>query len=503
MKVHFRNFLNWKSLPETFYLKRTWNRYDDRPVDAYESDIPATTIGRFLAKIRYHYIPAVRSREIFSDLLADLHDTLLQDETAGLRKSSDTLVTDLHRLTTDMSHKIKDKVRIESTINLPESLQDLFRALNFNTKFGEHDIALNLRGDGIQSRHLPFILNYISEKSDKYHVWGYEEAENSMELSRIFDMATDFRDLFSNSNQIFLTTHSPAFYDISGPKVAKWNAESINNDSITSTHLTPITSTSYVDETLGLLNVVTPRMKKLYEESENLKSSIERLREINKSVTSAVAYVEGPSDVKILEAAATALRYHGPALRFAAANGAGDITQFLKLSSRMNADSKPIIGLFDADARGRQEMDKFRNHYILKNSETRVVDKSKKIYALSLPIPHHLEDALTAFKTCGIGGLPLCIEFMFENEVLEAAMNEGAIAFEPRIARVKSEELPFEVSIEEIISSKIDSKYKYLCRKISDGSKGRFANWISQQSEGVFEPFRPLFEHLSEVLSID
>ena len=31
IKIHFHNFLKWKSLPDSFWLKRSWNRYEDRP----------------------------------------------------------------------------------------------------------------------------------------------------------------------------------------------------------------------------------------------------------------------------------------------------------------------------------------------------------------------------------------------------------------------------------------------------------------------------------------
>lgn len=68
MKVHFNNFLGWDSLPPQFAIKRTWNRYALTAVDSVPDDIPATTIGRFLNKIRYHYVPAVRSRDILTCL---------------------------------------------------------------------------------------------------------------------------------------------------------------------------------------------------------------------------------------------------------------------------------------------------------------------------------------------------------------------------------------------------------------------------------------------------
>lgn len=226
IRVHFNNFLGWKSLPKKFSVKRSWNRYEERPIDKYPENVPATTVGRFLNKVDYHYIPAVRDREIYGDLLADLHDTLVQDESVGLRESSAAFVHTLDDITSTMSERILERLKIDSRVNLPGDLQDFFRALDFSTEFNNFRVPLSRRGDGIQGRHIPFILDYISEKSNKYHIWGYEEPENSLELSRAFDMAEDFSQRFSRDNQIFLTTHSPAFYDITGPNSSRWLVES-------------------------------------------------------------------------------------------------------------------------------------------------------------------------------------------------------------------------------------------------------------------------------------
>lgn len=80
--------------------------------------------------------------------------------------------------------------------------------------------SLTARGDGIQSRHIPIVLKYIAQEDQKSRnkgsmkvctIWGFEEPENGLELSMAFKMADEF-DSYANDIQIFITTHSPAFY---------------------------------------------------------------------------------------------------------------------------------------------------------------------------------------------------------------------------------------------------------------------------------------------------
>lgn len=501
IKLTFNNFLGWRSLPDKFTVKRTWNRYDDLPVDTVDEDIPATTLGRFLAKLKYHYVPAVRSRDIFSDLLAELHDTLLQDESAGLRQSSDALVSDLHGITEDMSADILDRVKIESTIDLPESLADLFRALNFLTKFGEHDIPLMLRGDGLQSRHLPFILAYIAEKSQKYHIWGYEEPETSLELAKSFEMARDFKEKFSEDNQIFLTTHSPAFYDLSGDKVAKWYAESIQDEGITSTQLTPLTGAHDIDETMGLLNVITPRMRDVYAKSEALQSSLAEMAAQLAQADAPVCYVEGPTDALVLNAANERLNDPPLNVRFVSANGASDITQFLRVSSRVKDDERALCGLFDADATGRREYDKFKNLHLVDGTNFRIIDRKKRIFAGVYALPDHLGDAATSFEGLKLQ-IPLPLEFMFDKETVHAAIDLDILKLHPRKAKIANEEIPLEVRIDQIMTGKIDAEYIYLCQEIDSGSKTNFAEWILQRDNDVFEPFRTTLDAVASALAL-
>ncbi len=86
IRITFNNFQNWRSLPQKFSIKRSWNRYDSNPAELLPNGVPSTTIGRFLSGLAFHYIPAVRSREIFGHYLEGLHDSLMEDEQAGVQE---------------------------------------------------------------------------------------------------------------------------------------------------------------------------------------------------------------------------------------------------------------------------------------------------------------------------------------------------------------------------------------------------------------------------------
>ena len=90
----------------------------------------------------------------------------------------------------------------------------MYRTLNVTTHIEQGNINLNDRGDGIQARFIPSILNFISQGTTKMGIWGYEEPENSLEYNLALNMAKEFMG-YSGDNQIILTTHSPAFIRVS------------------------------------------------------------------------------------------------------------------------------------------------------------------------------------------------------------------------------------------------------------------------------------------------
>ena len=135
IKVTFNNFLRWQSLPAQFAIKRTWNRYAAQPVDTLPQEVTNSTVYRFLNRLSFHYIPAVRGRDIFQHYLNLLHDALIEDERAGVKNASDVLMAAINNSTTDMSDRIRTGLGFDSTIQVPKDMKDLFSALDFSTKF--------------------------------------------------------------------------------------------------------------------------------------------------------------------------------------------------------------------------------------------------------------------------------------------------------------------------------------------------------------------------------
>ena len=370
IKVTFKNFLHWKSLPDEFTIKRTWNRYEDRPTDdTYPQDLQQTTVGRFLNKLSFHYIPAVRGRDIFAHYLNALHDALIDDEKAGVKSASTQLMASINESTNDMSQRIKSGLNIDSNIQVPKDLRDLFSALDFSTRFSGYDILLQKRGDGIQARHIPFLLDFIARHSNKHHIWAYEEPENSLELSKAFELAEQFEKDFSKENQIYLTTHSPAFYDLSGTHVNKWIVRSISADAGDnvneySTKVESVGASDIADESLGIASLISSRAKELYLQINVLNVTKDKLEAKVAEASRMQVIVEGDSDKKILETAYSKL-FPGadPSFEFISAEGCKNVTYFLKAHKTLaKTHAFPIVGLYDNDHAGRGEVNEFKNH---------------------------------------------------------------------------------------------------------------------------------------------
>ncbi|MBP3192728.1 ATP-dependent nuclease [Natronogracilivirga saccharolytica] len=306
IKITFLNYLNWNSLPDSFYIKKSWNRYSHLPEINFSRDLNQQTVSRFLNNLNYQYIPAVRGRDMFSYFLGNLHDSLYEGERNNINESAKQLSDEINKSTETMSARIKDRLGFQSNIQAPNDLRTLFAAMDFSTRFSNFDIPLQMRGDGIQARHIPFILDFISKESKQTYIWGYEEPENSLELSRSFDLADQFKEDFSKNNQLFVTTHSPAFYDIEGDNVNKYHVRSIDkDDSRRISDIELINDTTDPDITLGVAALISDRARDLYQRIETLnqknKSLIDKLKEADLPLI----VLEGDTDVIIIKNAFT------------------------------------------------------------------------------------------------------------------------------------------------------------------------------------------------------
>lgn len=507
IKVTFNNFVNWKALPDKFTVKRQWNRYSSIPIDTYPSKSHSITVSKFLGKIQFHYIPAVKSREIFTHYLTLLHDSLIEDERAGVRVSSAELMRTINQSTEDMSDQILEGLGLDSKIQVPEDLRELFKALDFSTQFSGYEIPLQRRGDGIQVRHIPYILDFIARHSRKFHIWAYEEPENSLEMSRAFELSEQFEEVYSKENQIYLTTHSPAFYDLVGNGVQRWSVSSDpqgTNDELT-TSASKISASDAPDAALGVAALVAKRSRQLHEEVKSLRESVSDLKTAVAIADQPQVVVEGPTDVAILQAAYNAI-YDGADVPFEllSATGAPNVSAFIKsVSTLKRRSNQPVVGLVDFDSAGRAALKYFEKYKRFGETQFRVVDKVEHIYFGALPVPEEFIAVDETFKRLTNDGsrIPLCIEFMFPPEVIADAIEDDVLVLRDRLAKGRDGEIALPINLTSACADHLEEEYIHFAKAIDDACKERFAEWAIGLPAEDFENFEVLFDVLSELVT--
>lgn len=209
-----------------FTWKKVWrtNDYTDEEIlnDKREKPSERSRVPETLKRIKYRYVPAVKSKGYYKSLLSDLYLTVSAVLNSLLEQSIRDFSQVIQEYTGQISEEVSEKIGIDSMLTIPENLSELFQTLIFQTmnKEGKKSVPLDLRGDGIQVRHIPIILKYIADEDQKTRnqgsmkistIWGFEEPENGVELSKAFEMANEFLE-YASDIQMFITTHSPAFY---------------------------------------------------------------------------------------------------------------------------------------------------------------------------------------------------------------------------------------------------------------------------------------------------
>lgn len=507
IKITFKNYFKWSSLPDEFEIKKTWNRYSDLPERTWSpqkyngKNILEQTISKFLNKISFHYIPAVKGRHIFSYYLGKVYDALLDDVKVGLTNSTAGLAEDVERAVTEMSEKIKDHLGFDSTIKVPNDFRSLFESLDFSTKHGGFDIPLQHRGDGVQARHIPFILEFIATKSKKHHIWAYEEPENSLEMSKAFDLAEQFQDTFSKENQIFLTTHSPAFYSFEDKKSSKWFVKSTphnGNDNQKITTISKIEGFSVPDEHLGVADLVKDRAKEAYQTIKQQQNLLDNLQSQIAGYTKPTLITEGKSDALILQEAWKKL-YPDEDLPFEIAscsptedeNSAGVVALCKYMDSVLHSEVNIKIGIFDRDEEGVNGFtNKLSSHLFKKPADKDIKShQNGKAHAILLP------KVVDATKEYWEKDQP-CIEFLFSKEdfplkyVEEKYMFNGSELTQEQAQKIKNDDL---------FSNQVTYRVK---------PKGNFKKHFSEKKVPTlpveaFKNFKPLFDDIRLLLNPD
>lgn len=396
--------------------------------------------------------------------------------------------------------EIKLALAVASNIQIPNDLESIFERLEFFTDQDSFRVPLSRRGDGLQVRHIPHILQYISENNKGINIWAYEEPENSLEMSNAFALANEFENDFSKNNQIFITSHSPAFYSLGSERAKRFLVRKslIKNGDRQAwvSNVEDLTSSKVADAELGVADLIAQRSSDAFEQIERLKIINAELERLHRPVV----LTEGKTDVILLKAAWNKLfpndemPFEITSCDLGGANsgqenaGADELKKILESTTKSQQPFR--IGLFDCDKKGVDCFNKLRNHkiYITKNSIK--VNENKRSAAFKLPnIPWGSPYDNFISES-------FCIEMMFPY----SSFNHDFIDFEFMIAGKKiskskgekwMESFSQEPELFEDIAFKVVPKFN---------NKMKVSEFLKNLEPSAFENFRSIFEDIHAVI---
>lgn len=217
VKLFFNNKQKQRGLPKKFWVSRSFSQKNNFEGEyIYQTDLKGNAqVTLFISSFKFEYVPAVKDRVYFNHLFEKLQTYLFEKEDKKkenkFSQSSQRFNEILKSETVDLFKKFQKSSGVEANFYIPSTLVDFFRTLSVQT---ENNISLFDRGDGVQARFIPEILDEISKDSKKNIIWGFEEPENSYEVKNIHKLRNEFLDKYSKKKQIFITSHTKEFLSL-------------------------------------------------------------------------------------------------------------------------------------------------------------------------------------------------------------------------------------------------------------------------------------------------
>lgn len=483
---------NFKDAARKVRWKKVWRKFgEEKDLSSIRwvkgGELGKVKVKSWLRKIDFRYVPAIKSDAYFSDLLGQMYKVFSNTIGRDVKSASGTFVNEIRKHTSTLSDEIKDALDLVSKLQLPEDLSDLFSDLDFETEIGKKSLSLKRRGDGIKVRHVPVVLKFLADKERIHHIkgdvrqdtiWGYEEPENNIEYSAAFKLA-DMLQRYNKDIQILMTTHSPVFYAMATNEgsVEKYSTQKLSegNNPETVFHRISEQSISEIDESMGFLPLVAPRVNEVRQQLEILREVNAQLeREIDRDQTCPIIFVEGISDKKILDAAWKRL-YKNQTPPFILKD-LFDCHQIKNILFRgdvfANYPTRKFVGLLDFDAAFEfwEDAEKKKKWERVSGSEAEgmcLKHPNSLGWLLLLPVP---EVRRSYAKEVFGKKSSLSIELLFEDDIVRKHCDDV--------------EQPGDVNL----------------LKFRDEKKTSFAQSISKLKVRDFRNFRPLFKRLIDIL---
>jgi 5S rRNA maturation endonuclease (ribonuclease M5)/predicted ATPase len=425
IRIYLKPPPSYKTLSgeKNLFIERQFDRDGER-FERYSTDDSKkkASIKRIINKVKYVYIPALKGESVLQYLLSLIGEQQLitDDDISSLNSSISNKTKDLKEILGNSG------IEIGTNFGLPTLLADFWQKLSVNTSYeqfekldsdikgsnkksklnpSQYSISLLNRGEGIKSKYIPPLLKWLDNNDKtKEFIWGIDEPENSLEFGLSDKLARLFFNVYSCSNQIFLTSHSLAFINPPKDITIQPTVFKIRKDEYGATQwenmqdLFKKQSKYDLYEELGILlaqKEFIEEYRSVVQEKENLKSKVD-------SYALPILVVEGKTDKWIIEKAWSVLNPDQPMpfdiypsglyIDINESEGNADQTKrSIELISPMIDENKIIIGLFDNDREGNEQfkgLNKriFENHAVSKFTRKH---KSKKIYGQLLPVPDH------------------------------------------------------------------------------------------------------------------
>ena len=145
IKIEFQRPINYKgSLPPTFTVERRWNR-DSRTFEQVDNllasekakKLPSTlttaqrSLAKFINRIHFEYVPAIKDRTYVNGLLARLQHSLLDmtiEKDQNLLDTANNLAEHIESQITDLTTDFEKATSIETSIKPPSNISSLFQS---------------------------------------------------------------------------------------------------------------------------------------------------------------------------------------------------------------------------------------------------------------------------------------------------------------------------------------------------------------------------------------
>jgi predicted ATP-dependent endonuclease of OLD family len=433
-------FIN--SLPEKFRITKTWFRDSSSPTtkssaikDKSKKNIDIY-INKYLSSVVFEYIPAIKDNNYYRYLVSKFKEVVIdeQRENKELKDALKSLNNSISNTGKALNDEFFNVSKIDTSIELPENLKDLLSAFQISTNKGEDKRNLEYRGSGIQSRFIPSILFYLSQHSSLHYIWGFEEPENCLEYKLAANLMRDILNKYSLNIQIFITSHSPAFFSSDNTKINVFRIYKENEDvkqyCCKNYNSWQRNTIEKINDDIGIMEIQREAQIKIEEKMEQISFLNFEIASLQKKLDNAekpIVLTEGKWDEIILNTAWNKLYENMCPYRIISCEANSEYRSIsgadflLKCMETTRRDQQKCVGVFDYDDKGYDCFSKASN-YRDPESDTLRIHKNEHAAIILLPKIAEREN-YCKHKT-------MVMEFMFPDDAIDKKVDGSGLEFD-------------------------------------------------------------------------